>query len=325
MSDSKDMTLLRELFCATRAEYHGASRRGFLARHPNDVEEVERLIAAGDIQYRDGKYLRLPLLGLIELATVMPEAESVRYLCSHLFQVLRVAFIDAPDCTLSAMEIAKLADMPEKRVAGALEFLLDAPIFESWSTVTGRSYVSIVLSDRILKFQTFDDVVEAMRAQRRASPLHTAEKFSGDTGTARQGVASMHPYVDLARLQELRTVSNKNWDLTRLVKMCEELNEAFERNAFITCSLLVRGIVDHVPPIFSRKSFGEVANNYPGSKSFQKSMQQLDKSLRNHADGNLHTQIRRNESLPTRTQVAYWSDLDKLLEETIRLLKNDRP
>jgi hypothetical protein len=265
MSDSKDLTLLRELFRATRAEYHGASRRGFLARNPNDVEEVERLIAAGDIQYRDGKYLRLPLLGLIELATVMPEAESVRYLCSHLFQVLRAAFIDDPDSTLSVMEIAKLADMPEKRVAAALEFLLDAPVFESWSTVTGRSYDSIVLSDRILRYQTFDEVVEAMRAQRRASPLHAAKKFNSDTGAARQGVASTHPYVDLTRLHDLKTLSNKKWDLTRLVRMCEELNDAFERDAFITCSMLVRGIVDHVPPIFNCKSFGEVANNYPGS------------------------------------------------------------
>jgi hypothetical protein len=324
-SDNRKMKLLRDLFKATRAESQGVSRRGFLAKHPNDIEEVERLIAAGEIQYRDDKNLRLPLLGLIELAHVMPEVESVRYLCSHLFDVLRTAFIDHPDGKLSVPEIAVLADMPDRRVAVAFGFLLDAPIFESWSTSPSGFHADIMLSDRILKYQAFDDLVDAMRAQRRKMETSgVTEKPGDEKGTAGQGMSSAHSYVDPARLSELRSVVSKKWDLTRLVRVCEELNGAFERDAFITCSMLVRSIVDHVPPIFGCKSFSELANNYAGSKSFRGSMQHLDKSLRNHADGNLHTQIRRKESLPTRTQVAFWSDLDKLLEETIRLLEDDR-
>lgn len=151
------------------------------------------------------------------------------------------------------------------------------------------------------------------------------ENPGNEKGTAGPGMSSAHSYVDPVRLRELRSVSSKKWDLARLVRMCEELNGAFERDAFITCSMLVRSIVDHIPPIFDCKSFSEVANNYSGSRSFRGSMQHLDKSLRNHADGNLHTQIRRKESLPTRTQVAFWSDLDKLLEEIIRVLEDDRP
>lgn len=325
MSISKEMMLLRELFKATRADPHGISRRRFLATHSNDVEEVERLIMAGEIQYRDDKYLKLPLLGLIELATTMPEAESVRYLCSHLFGVLRTEFIDDPDGKLSVSKLAALADMPEKQVAAAFEFLRDAPVFESWSSSPGGSYFDIVLSERILKYQTFDDVVRAMRAQGQPELERNSgtESRGNDKGAVSRDISSTHSYVDLARLNELRAISSNRWDLTRLVRMCEELNEAFERDSFISCSMLVRSIVDHIPPIFGYKSFGEVANNYTGSKSFRGSMQQLDKSLRNHADGNLHTQIRRKESLPTRTQVAFWSDLDKLLEETVRVLEDD--
>ena len=59
----KKTTLPRDLFKATRAEFQDISRRGFLAKRSNDIEEVERLMAASDIQYRDGKHLRLPLLG----------------------------------------------------------------------------------------------------------------------------------------------------------------------------------------------------------------------------------------------------------------------
>jgi hypothetical protein len=107
--------------------------------------------------------------------------------------------------------------------------------------------------------------------------------------------------------------------------MCEELNGVFEQRSFIACSMLVRGIVDHVPPIFGCKTFSEVANNYAGGKSFRSSMRHLDQSLRNLADGNLHTQIRRTESLPTEMQIKFWADLDKLLEETVRVLNDDRP
>jgi hypothetical protein len=53
-------------------------------------------------------------------------------------------------------------------------------------------------------------------------------------------------------------------------------------------------------------------------------MKHLQGSLRALADGNLHTQIRRTESVPAQTQINFWADLDKLLEETIRLLQ-DQP
>ncbi len=83
--------------------------------------------------------------------------------------------------------------------------------------------------------------------------------------------------------------------------------------------MLVRAIVDHVPPIFGQKSFKEVANNYQGSSSFKKSMLHLDQSLRNVADAHLHTHIRQRESLPSQTQVYFAQDLDVLLAEILRL------
>lgn len=129
-----------------------------------------------------------------------------------------------------------------------------------------------------------------------------------------------HSYVSQRRLEELRAQTNGEWDLKRLVRMCEELNSSYEHGSYIACSMLVRSIVDHVPPIFGHKSFAEVASNYAGGKSFRASMSHLDRSLRNLADGNLHTHIRQTESLPTETQVKFWADLDKLLEEIVRVL-----
>jgi hypothetical protein len=132
--------------------------------------------------------------------------------------------------------------------------------------------------------------------------------------------ATKHSYVDPSRLEELRAVQSDMWDLKRLVRMCEELNSSYEHGSYIACSMLVRSVVDHVPPIFGFKSFAEVSSNYAGNKSFRASMSHLDRSLRNLADGNLHTHIRQTESLPTETQVRFWADLDRLLEEIVRIL-----
>jgi len=86
--------------------------------------------------------------------------------------------------------------------------------------------------------------------------------------------------------------------------------------------MLVRGILDHVPPIFGHSSFSEVVNNYAGSKSFRESAKHLQESCRKIGDAYLHTQIRRTESHPTITQVDFRQSLDVLLAEAVRLLRS---
>lgn len=129
------------------------------------------------------------------------------------------------------------------------------------------------------------------------------------------------PYVDSSRLAELSSITTKDWDVKRLVRLVEELNSAYGCDCHMSVAMLVRAIADHVPPIFGCKGFNEVANNYSGAKSFRGSMQNLNLSLRNVADAHLHVQIRRSEILPTGAQIDFRADLDVLLAEVVRLLK----
>ena len=65
-----------------------------------------------------------------------------------------------------------------------------------------------------------------------------------------------------------------------------------------------------------------VANNYGGAgRSFSKLMQRLDTTSRSLADAYLHEPIKSRETLPNRTQVNFTHELDRLLEEIVRLLK----
>lgn len=129
-------------------------------------------------------------------------------------------------------------------------------------------------------------------------------------------------YVDKTRIQELELIENNNYDLSKLIILCKELNHANNKDCFYSIALLVRTIINHIPPIFGVSKFTEVVNNYPGSKSFNKSMKHLNLSLRNIADEHLHSHVCKNVVLPNETQVNFRNDLDLLLGEVIKKLKS---
>jgi hypothetical protein len=127
------------------------------------------------------------------------------------------------------------------------------------------------------------------------------------------------PYVDPTRMLELQRAQCQ-WDFSKLIQLCGELNIAHEHDCHHAVGMLVRSIMDHVPPVFGFRSFNEVASNHGGGgSSFKKSMDHLQKALRNIADSHLHSPIRQRESLPTKTQIDFRAALDQLLAETIRI------
>jgi hypothetical protein len=129
------------------------------------------------------------------------------------------------------------------------------------------------------------------------------------------------PYIDPSVIAALRSISGGSWDFTRLSELCRELNVVSGNECYMATAMVVRAIVDHVPPVFRCKTFAEVASSYGGSRSFKEHMAHLDKSLRKVADGYLHTQIRQREGVPTSVQVDFRAALGELLGEVIRISK----
>lgn len=149
---------------------------------------------------------------------------------------------------------------------------------------------------------------------------YSAQKRKGKMLIGKQPQGEIF-YVDLGRIDELRGIKSEKFDLSKLIRLCEELNDCYSNGCFFSVALLTRAIIDHIPPIFGLKNVSEVANNYHGSKSFKSSMQHLHKSSKNIADAHLHVQIRNKETLPNKTQVNFQNDLDVLLSEIVRILK----
>src|SRR5260370_20319180 len=125
-------------------------------------------------------------------------------------------------------------------------------------------------------------------------------------------------YVDEVRIADLRRATSTKYDLRKLIALCEELNINYRSQCYHAVAALTRTLLYHVPPLLGCRSFAEVANNYQGTKSFKEVMQRLEGAARTIADMHLHTPIRAQESLPSRTQVNFSNEIDVLLAEVIR-------
>ncbi|TBG25401.1 hypothetical protein ELG79_09115 [Rhizobium leguminosarum] len=128
-------------------------------------------------------------------------------------------------------------------------------------------------------------------------------------------------FVDNSRIAELRAISASDFDLSRLVRMCEEINGAWNSGNTISVAMLARAIVDHVPPIFDQGNFAQVTSQI-SPRSIRGSFEHIQASLRHIADGALHTHIRRRETIPTPTQVDFRQSFDVLMSELIRALRS---
>jgi hypothetical protein len=134
-------------------------------------------------------------------------------------------------------------------------------------------------------------------------------------------------YVDPARIVALQGIADGKWDFKRLIELCRELNVAAGNRCHMSTAMVLRTILNHVPPVLGFSTFAEVANNYGGArsmKSFKASMQRLEGSLRNIADMHLHSPIRAREDVPTAVQVDFAADLDVLLGELLRVAYPER-
>ncbi|MDZ4339401.1 MAG: hypothetical protein U1B94_04190 [candidate division NC10 bacterium] len=145
--------------------------------------------------------------------------------------------------------------------------------------------------------------------------------LSSTEPSARAMQVRAEPYVHPDRIAQLKACKPGRFDLTKLVALCDELNVANDSNLVLAVGMLVRAILDHVPPLFGCRSFAEVASSYAGGKSFKEAMTHLEGASRKVADSFLHGQIRQTEVLPTKTQVDFRASLDMLLQEVVRLGK----
>ncbi len=138
-------------------------------------------------------------------------------------------------------------------------------------------------------------------------------KSAADANIATQNNGS--PFIDVGIVKELRELTSDKFDLCKLVRFCEELNDAYGRGNYLSSILLIRAIMNHVPPIFGQTKFSQVVAN--AGRSLKNVLERLSEA-RSIADLHTHATIRRNEPLPTKNQVEpNKTSFEHLIQEVI--------
>jgi hypothetical protein len=81
-------------------------------------------------------------------------------------------------------------------------------------------------------------------------------------------------------------------DYSKLLRLIDELNENYSHGHAYAAHVLLRAILDHIPPIFGFTDFAAVANNYRWSRTDKAYMRKL-LDFKLQADDVLHRQISR--------------------------------
>lgn len=135
-------------------------------------------------------------------------------------------------------------------------------------------------------------------------------------GTYAVAVRANSRFVDESTLRDLRSIRSAAFDLTKLVRFCEELNDAYARANYLSSVLLIRAVMNHVPPVFGCRTFGEVTAQ--AGKSLKAVFERLEDSARPIADLHTHSLIRKRETVPTKHQVEpYKAGFELLIQEVI--------
>lgn len=125
-------------------------------------------------------------------------------------------------------------------------------------------------------------------------------------------------FISPETIDSLRRAQSTEFDLSRLVKYCEEINTNFGLGNYSSVVFLSRAIVDHCPPIFHQSNFQSVIAHAKGG-SFKDIARRLDESLKRIANHHIHKQIGRTEVLPTAQEIDFSKELNFLLG---RILEN---
>jgi hypothetical protein len=313
--------ILIDIFKLNVGLLDGVSALKFRAERHEYLDLLDRLEMKRFIERRDNKYL-ISLSSLIEIDDVN-EVIALLDLCELIFQYLRKLYIKKPGEQISIGDISKAIDVSRLDVDRAFYYLDQTDVLGGHSTHFNTAEAWCVPAERILRVKCFKEAIRKIPEEVDSPYPYGDSYFLSEALSFFDKNPNSPDFISLSRIENLRKINVTEYDLLRLIRICEEINSNYCSMNYLATGALLRILLDHIPPLLGFKTFKEVASNYP-AKSLKGTFQHLENGCRNISDGILHQTIRRKESLPTKQQVNYSSDIDVLLGEIIRKLEESK-
>lgn len=136
-----------------------------------------------------------------------------------------------------------------------------------------------------------------------------------------QQIRPTQDFVDAALVARVASLSGQPFNLAKLTSFTMELNENYSRGNYLSCSLLIRAIINHVPPLFGQRKFSQVVAN--SGRSVRSILSQLEEGARDIGDLHSHEIIDGYSTPPTKNQIEpYKPPFEVLYREIERRLQS---
>jgi len=131
--------------------------------------------------------------------------------------------------------------------------------------------------------------------------------------------------VDSALIDRLSQTSSLTVDIEFLVRLCKEINSSFAHGNIVATVLVMRAVLNYVPPAFGQSTFEQVVAHT--SRSMKDNFDHLEKGLRKVADFHTHRRIGADGLYPSVAQVEpYKPQFELLLQNVVsNLSKAEKP
>lgn len=121
--------------------------------------------------------------------------------------------------------------------------------------------------------------------------------------------------IDPVLIERLSTIRSPILDLEFLVRMCREINSCFVHGNLVATTLLMRAVLNYIPPLFGQETFSQVVANV--GRSLRVGFDHLENGLRKVADFHTHRRIGPTELYPSRAQVEPFKPQFELLLQQV--------
>jgi hypothetical protein len=234
----------------------------------------------------------------------------------------------------SQVKMKNTLSLPKKLIKDIKEYPLencapDDPPDKEYAYVTGFRDLSVRfiaalkrigdpdLSDLVVDLKVYpENIIEAhtLRAE-LFTVIDSFEEIAQDPDYV-TNASKNAAFLNYTVLNDLKKLENQHFDTSKLCKMCEELNDAYARGNYISSALLLRAIINHIPPTFGFKTFSQVVAH--SGRSIKAILSRLEDDARPIADLHTHILIRQKEQLPTKNQLEpHKAGFEVLIQEII--------
>ena len=121
--------------------------------------------------------------------------------------------------------------------------------------------------------------------------------------------------IDAGLIERLSNAQSPTLDVAFLVRMLREINSCFAHGNLVATTLLMRAVLNYVPPLFGHETFPQVVANI--GRSLKDSFGHLENGLRKIADFHTHRRIGPVELYPSPAQVEPFKPQFELLVQQV--------